>query len=485
MNREAKIVATIGPASSSEDVLSSLMDAGVNVVRLNFSHGTRAGHLSVIQLIRKLAEQKGKAIAVLQDLQGPKVRIGEIPGGEMFLASGESLDVYFAEDLESVQPTAGASVKWIYIPIPSLLPQLHTGMKILLDDGKIEFALTNIYPDHASVEVILGGRLTSHKGFNLPGTCLDIPGFTEKDREDLHFGITNGVDYVAVSFVRTPADIDIVREDIAAFSQGRVVIPIIAKLERPEALENLEGIIKVADGVMVARGDLGIELSPEFVPVAQKRIIRAANLAAKPVITATQMLESMISNPRPTRAEAADVANAIFDGSDAVMLSGETAIGNFPIDSVRVMDAIIREAEAHYADWSLCAHEPEMDTTDDAVAVTRAARELARDRNVKTIAVFTHSGRTALLMSKTKTTVPVLAFTPLQTTYQRMSLYRGVTAYLVPFASSTEMMIETVDQVISKLFPEIIDQQVVLISGFPANKMRSPNFALLHTVGEL
>jgi len=484
MDRKAKIVATLGPSSRDENVFTSMVKAGLDVARLNFSHGTYDEHLTAIQMIRKISLETGKSIAILQDLQGPKVRIGEIPGDSIELTAGQKLDVYFAQSLDKVHPSSQSKNQWIYIPIPDLLPQLKAGMKILLDDGNIEFSLIEVLPDRVTVEVTLGGMLSSHKGFNLPGVPLNIPGFTDKDRADLHFGLDNGVDIVAVSFVRTVADIESVRNEIKRYAPQKANTPIIAKLERPEALENLTSIIKAADGVMVARGDLGVELSPATVPIAQKRIIREANIHAKPVITATQMLDSMIHNPRPTRAEATDIANAIFDGTDAVMLSGETASGSYPVESIKVMDSIVREAELNYADWSLCSDLPEMDSTEDAVAMTRAARELAQDRNVASIAVFTHSGRTALLMSKAKPAVAILAFTPLESTYHKMALYRGVTPYMVPFASTVETMIKIVDEAIIRSAPEQNEQQVVLISGFPVDKMRQPNFALLHTVGK-
>jgi pyruvate kinase len=484
MNRKAKIVATIGPSSQDEKIFASMVDAGLDVARLNFSHGSYENHLSSIKMIRQVSKDKGKAIAILQDLQGPKVRIGEIPGKSMDISTGQMLDVYFSETIDTIKPLPENTNQWIYIPIPDLLRQLKVGMKILLDDGNIEFCLKQIYVDHVTVTVNLGGTLSSHKGFNLPGVQLDIPGFTEKDRLDLHFGLDNGVDIIAVSFVRTVDDILAVRNEISNYAPDQTGIPIIAKLERPEALENLTSIIKAADGVMVARGDLGVELSPAYVPIAQKKIIREANIYSKPVITATQMLDSMIHNPRPTRAEATDVANAIFDGTDAVMLSGETASGSYPIESIKVMDSIVKEAELNYSDWTICTDLPQMDSTDDAVAMTRAARELAQDRNVSSIAVFTHSGRTALLMSKAKPAVPILAFTPLESSYHKMSLYWGVTPQLVPHANSVESMIRIVDEAIMKFAPEEKDQQVILISGFPINKMRLPNFALLHTVGE-
>jgi pyruvate kinase len=485
MNRKAKIVATIGPASQDETTFSLMVDAGLDVARLNFSHGSFDDHLASIKMIRKVSKSKGKPIAILQDLQGPKIRIGEIPGGVMEISKGQMLDIFFSENIKSVKPIQNNNNKWIYIPIPDLYRQLTKGMKILLDDGNIEFNLVHIRENYVTAEVILGGKLSSNKGFNIPGTSLDFPGFTEKDIADLHFGLDNGVDIVAISFVRSSEDIEIVRKEISRYAPQRVNLPIIAKMERPESLDNLTSIVKASDGVMVARGDLGVELSPALVPVAQKKIIREANIHSKPVITATQMLDSMIHNPRPTRAESTDVANAIFDGTDAVMLSGETAAGNYPVESIRVMDSIVREAESNYSVWSLCPVLQEIDTTEDAVAMTRAARELARDRNVSSIAVFTHSGRTALLMSKVKPDVPILAFTPLETTYQSMSLLWGVTPLLVPFASNVETLIKIVDEALMKTMPEKKDQQVILISGFPVHKMRQPNFALLHTIGEL
>ncbi len=484
MDRKAKIVATLGPASQDEIVFSRLVDAGLNVARLNFSHGTLDDHLKAIRMVRKVSKEKGKAIAILQDLQGPKIRIGNIPGGSKVIKAGQQLDIYFADSLDSVRPSQSSKNEWVYIPIPELLPKLKTGMRILLDDGNIEFVLSDIHSDSVTASVNLGGILSSNKGFNLPGVPLNFPGFTEKDREDLHFGLDNGIDYVAVSFVQTEDDVITVQNEIARYAPQKANTPVIAKLERPESLDNLTSIIKAADGVMVARGDLGVELPPAMVPIAQKRIIREANLYAKPVITATQMLDSMIHNPRPTRAEATDVANAIFDGTDAVMLSGETATGKYPLETIQVMDSIVCEAELNYKEWTICADLPEMDTTEDAVALTRASRELARDRNVSSIAVFTHSGRTALLMSKAKPTVPTLAFTPLESTYNKLALFWGVTAHLVPFASSVESMISIVDEAIIKSSPEKTGQQVILISGFPVSKMRQPNFALIHTIGE-
>jgi len=334
-------------------------------------------------------------------------------------------------------------------------------------------------------KVVLGGILKPHKGVNLPGASLNIQAFTDKDKVDLIFGLKNGVDAIALSFVRTAEDITRLKQEIARIAPDRIDTPIIAKLERPEALENLHEIIHTADGVMVARGDLGVEMSPEEVPIAQKKIIQTANHHIKIVITATQMLESMIYNPRPTRAEASDVANAILDGSDAVMLSGETAVGKYPIKVVEMMDAIICQAEQHIVEWGPGKAVLSEDVPhDDALFITRAASELAQDREVAAISVFTSSGRTARMMSKRRPQVPILAFTPNECTYQRMSMMWGVIPHLVPHAKTVEVMLAHVEAAIiasTKLQP---GQEVVLIAGFPIGAMRSANFALLHTIGQ-
>ncbi len=482
MDRKARIVATIGPASQDREILRKLMIAGLNVARLNFSHGTYAQHAQNIQTVRELSKELSLPIAILQDLQGPKIRIGEIPGGALEIAAGDKLRIDFTDQSD---PATKPGAPSFTIPYPGLQQKLSPGGKVLLDDGNIEFVIQQIDTKGIVVEVTLGGTLTSRKGFNLPGVDPGVPGFTDKDKQDLQFGLQQGVDMVAISFVRTEVEVKAVRDEITRLMPDKTPIPLIAKLERPEALDNLEAILDVADGVMVARGDLGVEMSPAAVPIAQKKIIRAANFHSKPVITATQMLDSMIHNPRPTRAEATDVANAIFDGTDAVMLSGETASGKYPVESVRMMDAIVCEAEKNYREWSLCEQDAEsIDTTEDAIAMTRAARELAHDRDVSAIAVFTHSGRTALLMSKARPRVPILAFTPSERAYREMALHWGVVPYLVPFADSVECMIQTVDEIMVSRSPMQAGQQVVVISGFPVAHRGKPNLALLHTIGE-
>ncbi len=478
MERKARIVATIGPSSQDRAILKQMIQTGMNVARLNFSHGNFETHGANIRLIRELARELDQPVAILQDLQGPKIRIGEIPNGSLEIHPGDILNIDFTT---SPTPSEGAQFT---IPFPGLQLKLHPGGRVLLDDGNIEFLIRTITSTGITVEVTLGGNLTSHKGFNLPGVDPGVPAFTDKDKADLHFGLDNEVDLVAISFVRTAGEVLEVREEINRYAPDKASVPIIAKLERPEALDNLDKILEAADGVMVARGDLGVEMSPAAVPIAQKKIIRAANFHSKPVITATQMLDSMIHNPRPTRAEATDVANAIFDGTDAVMLSGETASGKYPLESIAMMDSIVREAEENYSEWSQCDDNLEVDTSEDAVAMTRAAKELAHDRNVSAIAVFTHSGRTALLMSKVRPQVAILAFTPTPSAYQKMALYWGVKPYLVPYVTTVESMIQTVDEVMRTALPIQVGQQVVVISGFPIAHKGKPNLALLHTIGE-
>ena len=479
-HRNVKIVATVGPASQDEATLRALIQAGVDVFRLNFSHGTYDEHAAIIERVRRLSHRLGKAVAILQDLQGPKIRVGQLPREPLTLTAGEKVALY-PENLPAPEGDALA----IPVDFPELPRVARPGGHILLDDGHLELVVQAVKQHVVEAEVVLGGRLTSHKGINFPGAPLDIPGFTEKDERDLAFGLAQGVDAVAVSFVRQAGDIARVRQAIAQMAPHKVNLPIIAKLERPEALENLHAIVHAADGVMVARGDLGVELPPQRVPIAQKEIIAMANHHAKLVITATQMLDSMIHAPRPTRAEASDVANAVFDGTDAVMLSGETAIGDYPVEAVKMMDAIVREAESQFAHWGHIAEVETSTTRDDARSLTRAARELAHDRDVAAIAVFTQTGRTAVLMSKARPRVPIFAFTPEESTYRRLSMYWGVVPQQVPFANTVENMLQHVEAALRAATPIEAGQQVVLISGFPVGAMRPPNFALLHTVGVL
>jgi len=482
MERFAKIVCTLGPSSNTETKIQSLISAGMNVARLNFSHGAHQDHEKLIKLIRDISDEKGVSITILQDLQGPKLRIGKLPGHKMDLKAGDQVTLSSSEAF-----VVDENDKFIPFEIPDLHKALKPGNHILMDDGNLEIEVQSVNGDRIEAVVILGGTLKSNKGVNLPGANLSIPIFTEKDKVDLKFGLEKGVDMVAISFVKSSEDVQIVRRAIEelAPNQAAARTPIIAKLERPEALENLESIMRVTDGVMVARGDLGVEMSPAAVPIAQKEIISCANAYGKLVITATQMLDSMINNPRPTRAEATDVANAVFDGTDAVMLSGETAAGKYPVESVQMMDSIVKQAEMNLEKWGKTTFIREHSQQNDSISITNAAKELAKDRNVAAIVVFTQSGKTARLMSKARPFVPILAFTPELTTFHQMSLYWGVTPLLVPYADTLETMIKHVETAIATGTNLKPGQQVILISGFPVGAFRQPNLALLYTLGDM
>ncbi|HEY2980884.1 MAG TPA: pyruvate kinase, partial [Anaerolineales bacterium] len=395
MFRRTKIVATIGPASQSEAVLEKLVRAGVNVARMNFSHGTHAEHAGRIATIRAVSAKLRVPIGILQDLQGPKIRVGKLDA-PLQLSTGDIVHLYAAGD---AAPQGDGQC--IPVDFPELFESVRPDDRLLLDDGRLTLAVVSAQGRSLTARVVVGGSLTSHKGINLPGVRLRVSGFTEKDQADLTFGMAQGVDAVAVSFVRTVDDVDMVRKAMQKLSAGKPMPLLIAKLERPEALDNLDAILEAVDGVMVARGDLGVEMPPERVPVLQKKIIHEANARAKLVITATQMLESMIHNPLPTRAEATDVANAVFDGTDAVMLSAETAAGDYPVEAVLMMDRIVQEAESHFVEWGQ-EQGPVALGESDAASMARAASELAHDRDVTAVAVFTMQGRTAWLMSKAR-----------------------------------------------------------------------------------
>lgn len=481
MVRRVKIVATMGPSSQEPEVLRALISAGMDVARLNFSHGTHADHARIIDALRTLSAELKKPVAILQDLQGPKLRVGNLPPEGISLSAGDRIRLTHTK--KEILAPSSPSEKLIPLEIPDVLNLLHPGDQILMDDGQIELVAEEIGRSEILARVKTGKILKSHKGVNFPGINLNIPPMTAKDLEDLAFGIAHRVDAVAISFVQRAEDIQKVRERIHEIDPTQADLPVIAKLERPEAIQNLDEILLVSDGVMVARGDLGVETDLSKVPVIQKRIIRSANDYKKFVITATQMLDSMIQSPRPTRAEASDVANAVFDGTDAVMLSGETASGAYPVESVQIMDHIIQDAETHYFEWGQVGS-PRPFSPDDATTITLAAKDMADDRNVSSIAVFTLTGRTALLMSKARPRVNILGFTPEPRTYNRMALYWGVKSYLVPYANTVEAMLGHVDQTIIQETGITPGEQVVVISGFPVGAMCPPNLALLHTVGE-
>lgn len=468
MPKRTKIIATIGPASSSPSIIAKLIHAGMDAARLNFSHGNWDDHTKRVGLIRGEAEKSGKQIAIIQDLQGPKLRVGIIKNDAVTLRRGEEVTL-------TTRKVLGTN-RIITITYPRLTKDLNPGDRVLLDDGRLELKVTSKIADSLYCKVINGGMLSSHKGVNLPGAALLLPSISRKDKEDLRFGIARGVDYIALSFVRKAADIEAVRLFLKAHGAD---IPIIAKIEKLEAVQNLDEIIAAADGIMVARGDLGVEMSPEQVPLLQKRIIEACNIAEKPVITATQMLESMIENPQPTRAEASDVANAILDGTDCVMLSGETAMGKYPVQSVEVMSRIAIQAET-----SVRPRQPnsQLSGTDESVA--HASCRAAEEQKARAIVTFTQSGSTALLVSKHRPTVDIIAPTPFDMVARKISLYWGVTPIILKTKRTTDSMIASVER--AMLYRRLVKLRdlIVITAGVPIGVAGSTNMMKIHRVGE-
>ena len=475
MIRRAKIVATIGPATSDLESLQRLTAAGMDFCRLNFSHGSHADHALVIEHLKEQRQADGKSLGILQDLQGPKIRTG-------LLVNGQPVSLIEGHDLTLTTEAIEGTSSRVSVSYPALPDDVQVGNHILLDDGQIELEVRAVKADEIETRVIQGGLLGNRKGLNLPGVDLSTPSLTEKDLDDLDFGLKHQVDAVALSFVRKADDVLQLRREIELRAPNGTRPLVIAKLERPQAVVNLGEILEVVDGVMVARGDLGVEVGPERVPSLQKTIIQQAKANQRFVITATQMLKSMIENARPTRAEASDVANAVFDGSDALMLSGETAVGQHPVASIQTMSRIILDAEEHALEWTRDFTDLQAVTSDDALATTLAARELAGDRDVAAIAVFTRSGRTAWLMANARPTVPTLAFTPEPRTYSKLSLAWGVIPNLIPMANSVEDMIEHVRSACRESGLVQPGEQVVMVASLPVGEMGPPNFVLLLSV---
>ena len=431
LGRRAKIICTIGPACNTEAAMRDLIRLGMDVARLNFSHGTHEDHAHNIDRLRRAAEREGRTICILQDLQGPKIRTGLLERHEPVLIKTGSVVTITPRD---VQGTASL----ISTTFPDLGREVASGARILLSDGLIELRVRSVRGDDVTCDVVNGGMLGEHKGINVPGVAFSIPALTAKDRKDLEFGLKHGVDALAISFVRTAADVRSVKQII--LRQGSDV-PVIAKLEKPQAIDHLEEILEAADGVMVARGDLGVEMAPEKVPVIQKHVIRRASAWRKPVITATQMLESMIENPRPTRAEASDVANAIFDGSDAVMLSAETASGQYPREAVSIMSRIVIEAEGNTADFEQPRRRRDHRGLSVAETICESIAHAAEDLPMGAIAVFTETGNTARMISKYRPQAAIYAFTHVLPVVQRMNLFWGVHPVRCHQARSAEQMV--------------------------------------------
>jgi pyruvate kinase len=468
--RHSKIVCTIGPASRSPRVIERLLAAGMDVARLNFSHGSHADHEHSIATLRSAAVKIQKPISILADLQGPKIRTGPLAGkSPVQLQSGRRFIITTARVLGD-----STRVSTTFRPLPR---EVHRGDRILLSDGLIELRVEQVRGQEVICQVVNGGALGENKGINLPGIRLRVPALTPKDRQDLTFALKHGANYIAVSFVRRPEDVLLAKTLIRRAGKDT---PVIAKLEKPEAIENLDAIMRVADGVMVARGDLGVEMNPERVPVVQKTIIARARQFRRPVITATQMLESMTENPRPTRAEASDVANAIFDGSDAVMLSAETASGKYPVEAVSMMARIIEEAEASITEFPRPAPQERLKVAETvAELVCHASREL----HMRLIAVFTHSGFTARLVSRYRPLVPIVAFSPEAETRRRMALIWGVHPRSIP-------NVHKVDGLAAVAEKRLLEEKLVrngdvigIVAGTPMGIRGTTNFMKFHVIG--
>ncbi len=485
-----KIVCTLGPSTESPEVIKEMLRAGMTVARLNFSHGSAAHKRETVDKLRRITQELGVTLALMGDLQGPKIRVGTLPDPGFTLREGQRVTLT-AEEIRDPS-------REIPFPHPEIIPDVHIGDRILLDDGTLELEAVAESPGRLECVVRVGGLLTSHKGVNLPGAKLQIPAMTAKDYEDARTALALGLDYLALSFVRRATDIEMLRTYLQ--QQAGVTSPrragenphripaIVAKIEKPEALEDLDAIVHAADAVMVARGDLGVETAPEQVPLAQKRIIRLCNRLGKPVITATQMLQSMIELPRPTRAEASDVANAILDGSDAVMLSGETATGKYPVEAVRMMAKIAETVEHSTAfpyNQLLSMSDTDEDTDNAALisdAISEATVVIAQSARATAILTSTESGRTARAVSRHRPQVPLLGITPFAETARRMQLIWGVIPAVVESFVNTDQMIQTMVRAAARRGYAQVGDNVILTAGIPFEVHGVTNMLKVHTV---
>ena len=459
--RRTKIVATLGPASSTPEVLSRLFYGGADVFRLNFSHGAHADHLARIAMIRALEEQSGRPIGILADVQGPKLRVGKFQGGRIALQTGQP----FRLDLS---PVPGDRNR-VELPHPEIIGAAGIGTSLLLDDGKLRLRVTRVREDHLETEVVTGGSLSDRKGVNVPDVALPIPALTAKDRADLDFALAHGVDYIGLSFVQRAEDV----AEAKAITAGRAWI--MTKLEKPQALDNLDEILALSDAVMVARGDLGVELPPEEVPLAQKRIVRAARERGLPVVVATQMLESMITAPAPTRAEASDVATAVFDGADAVMLSAETAAGQYPYEAVNIMDRIIERVERDpgwraITEASRPAPEPV-----SASAIAAASRQVAHTVKAAAIVAFTDGGSTALRVARERPDCPVLGVSTNLSTARRLAVVWGVHALVTPDVHTMTEAVTRATRLARGEGVAAAGQEIVVAAGTPFGQPGTTN----------
>ena len=468
--RRAKIVCTIGPATESPEQVQALVDAGMDVARLNRSHGDTEVHKRVYDNVRAAAKASGRSVAVLVDLQGPKIRLGRFIEEKHELAVGDVFTIT-TDDVEGTKERVSTTFK-------GLPGDVKPGDPILIDDGKVLVRVTAVEGNDVVTRVEVPGPVSNNKGLNLPGVAVSVPAMSEKDEEDLRWALNVGADLIALSFVRTAADYDDVRRIME--EEGRIV-PVVAKIEKPQAVENLNEIVQAFDGIMVARGDLGVELPLEQVPLVQKRAVELARRNAKPVIVATQVLESMITSPRPTRAEASDCANAVLDGADAVMLSGETSVGDYPIEAVRTMARIIESTEQ--LGRERIAPLGSVPSTRGG-AITRAAAEIGARIGVKYLVTFTQSGDSARRMSRLRSPIPLLAFTPEEQVRNVLSLSWGVQTYQVPKVEDTDSMVTQVDQTLRANGLAEVGDYVVVVAGTPVGVVGSTNTVVVHKIGD-
>jgi pyruvate kinase len=460
----------MGPATSTAEKLRDLVDAGMDVARMNFSHGSHADHKEIYELVRSVAAESGRVVGILADLQGPKIRLGTFAGGPVEWRNGDVVRVT-VEDVAGTHDRVSTTYK-------GLARDAKVNDRLLVDDGKVELVVTAVEGPDVVCTVTCGGQVSNNKGLSLPGMDVSVPALSGKDIEDLEFALSLGVDFIALSFVRSPADIDLVHQVMDRVGHRR--LPVIAKLEKPEAVDNLEAVVLAFDAVMVARGDLGVELPLEQVPLVQKRAIQIARENAKPVIVATQMLDSMINNPRPTRAETSDVANAVLDGADAVMLSGETSVGRYPVETVQTMAKIIVAVENESVVVPPLTHVPR---TKRGV-LSYAARDIGERLNAKALVAFTQSGDTVRRLARLHTHLPLLAFTPQQDVRNQLSLTWGTETFLVPFVESTDAMVRQVDASMLSIGRYQPGDLVVIVAGSPPGTVGSTNLIRVHKLGE-
>ncbi|MEU5701820.1 pyruvate kinase [Streptomyces aurantiacus] len=472
--RRAKIVCTLGPATDSYDQIKALVEAGMDVARLNLSHGSHADHEERYQRVRKASDETGRSVGILADLQGPKIRLGRFTEGPVLLERGDTFTITVEEDTQGDRHTCGTTYS-------GLAADVTHGERILVDDGKVCLEVTSVDGPRVHTTVIEGGMVSDNKGLNLPGVAVSVPALSDKDEEDLRWALRTGCDVIALSFVRSGRDIDEVHRIMK--EEGRH-LPVIAKVEKPQAVDNIDDIVAAFDGIMVARGDLGVEMPLEQVPIVQKRAIKLAKRNAKPVIVATQMLDSMIENSRPTRAEASDVANAVIDGTDAVMLSGETSVGKYPVETVRTMARIVEAAEEDILAKGLPPLTDRNKPRTQAGAVARAAADMGDFLGAKFLVAFTQSGDTVRRLSRYRSPIPLLAFTPDPATRAQLNLTWGVESLLGPHVDSTDAMVDQVDDLLLQYGHCQKGDIVVITAGSPPGVSGSTNLVRVHHIGE-